>query len=69
MIYREEVRNDKRAQLRDLLYTMLLWRRLLFYHTYCMPSPLKKKKHFQVSFWLVQDLLNYLGKNKNYIFS
>ena len=33
-----------------------------------MPSPLKKK-HFQASFWLVQDLLNYLGKNKNYVCS
>ena len=50
MIYREEVRNDKRAQLRDLLYTMLLWRRLLFYHTYCMPSPLKKKNTFRLVF-------------------
>ena len=68
MIYRGEVRNDERAQLRDLLYTMLLWRRLLFYHTYCMPSPLKKK-HFQVSFLLFQNLLNYLVKNKNYVCS
>ena len=28
-----------------------------------------KKKHFQVSFRLFQDLLNYLGKNKNYVCS